>query len=78
MVTLFLTNPVNKKFGKSLASVPVEIYLHLGYYSTTKDAFCAYKEFKENLIKKVAREYQDQIDPRVFEALLNYAVEVDD
>lgn len=51
---------------------------HLGYYSTAKDAFYAYKEFKENLIKRVAREYQDQIDPRVFEALLNYAVEVDD
>lgn len=51
---------------------------HLGCYSTAKDAFYAYKEFKENLIKRVAREYQDQIDPRVFEALLNYAVEIND
>lgn len=51
---------------------------YLGSYNTMNEAFLAYKTFKEALIKQVANEYKDQLDPRAYEALLNYQVEVTD
>ena len=51
---------------------------YLGLFSTPQEAFRAYKTFKEALIKQVANEYKDQLDPRAYEALLNYQVEVTD
>lgn len=51
---------------------------HLGYFDTTKDAFQAYKNFKEQLIKQVANEYKEQIDPRVYNALMKYEVNIND
>jgi hypothetical protein len=50
----------------------------LGYYTTQKQAFNIYKTFKEALIKEVANEYKEQLDPRAYEALMNYSVEVTD
>ena len=50
----------------------------LGYFNTAEEAFHAYKVFKENLIKQVANEYKDQLDPRAYNALMNYAVEITD
>lgn len=52
--------------------------IHLGYYDTPEQAFLAYKEAKEQYIKKVAEEYKDKIDPRAYEALMNYKVEITD
>jgi len=51
---------------------------HLGCFQTQEDAFLAYKTFKEALIKQVANEYKDLIDPRAYQALLNYTVEITD
>ena len=51
---------------------------HLGYFSTQEEAFLAYKEAKEQQIKLTAELYKDSIDPRVYQALLEYAVEMDD
>ena len=48
--------------------------IHLGYFSTPEEAFNAYKEAKEDYIKEVANKWKDQIDPRVYEALINYKV----
>ena len=52
--------------------------IHLGYYSTAEEAFQAYKKAKEAYIKEVAEEYKGRIDPRAYEALMNYEVEIDD
>lgn len=52
--------------------------VYLGRYRTGEDAFRAYKTYKENLIKQVANEYKSQLDPRAYEALLNYTVEITD
>ena len=52
--------------------------VHLGSFDNQQSAFYAYKEFKENLIKKVAYEYKDQISDDVFSALLSYEVEITD
>lgn len=51
---------------------------YIGLYSTPDEAFIAYKEAKENHIKMVAEKYKDSIDPRVYRALLEWSVEVED
>ena len=55
-----------------------EVYIHLGTFNTPEEAFQAYKVAKEQYIKEVADEYKDQIDPRVYEAMYNYKVEITD
>lgn len=50
----------------------------LGYFNTPQEAFLAYKTFKEALIKQVANEYKEQLDSRVYEALMNYEVNEND
>ena len=51
---------------------------HLGYYNTPEEAFYKYKEFKENYIKEVAEEYKDVIPVKLYEAMINYVVEITD
>lgn len=41
-------------------------------------AFTAYKTFKEKYIKQVAEEYKDRIPQKLYEALYNYEVEIND
>jgi len=52
--------------------------IFLGSFNTPQEAFLAYKTFKEALIKEVANEYRTQIDPRAYEALMNYEVNEND
>ncbi len=52
--------------------------IHLGCFTTPEDAFQAYKVFKEDLIKQLANEYRDVIDPRVYNALMQYEVNIND
>ena len=47
-------------------------------YSTIEDAFYAYKELKEQEIKRVADYYQQYIPQELYEALYEYEVEIDD
>lgn len=51
---------------------------YLGYYNTPEEAFNAYKVAKEARIKEVADKWKDQLEPRVYEALCNYKVEITD
>ena len=57
-------------------------YIYLGSYSTKEEAFQAYKEYKENLIKRTIDEYEGRIpEPyysRLKAAMYNYEVEIDD
>ena len=52
--------------------------VHLGRYLTSTEAFIVYKNFKESYIKEVANKWKDQIDVRVYEALMRYEVSIDD
>lgn len=45
---------------------------------TIQEAFLEYKNMKENYLKELADKYKDQLDPRVYEALYNYKVEITD
>ena len=51
---------------------------YLGNFNTAEEAFQAYRAFKEAYIKEVANEYRTQLDPRAYEALLNYEVNIND
>ena len=51
---------------------------HLGYYNTPEKAFEIYKYYKEKNIKQIADYYKDRIPDKVYDALYNYEVEIDD
>lgn len=51
---------------------------YLGTFNTEIEAFNAYKKAKENKARVLATEYKDQLEPRVYEALYNYQVEITD
>ena len=54
--------------------------LHLGYYQNVNDAFNAYKEFKESVIKKIAQ-YEltkGTITKQCYDAMLKYKVDITD
>ena len=50
----------------------------LGLFRTELEAFNAYKKAKEVFVKEQAEKYKSQIDPRAYEALMNYQVEITD
>jgi hypothetical protein len=52
--------------------------VYLGLFNTERLAFQAYKTAKEQYIKEIADKWKDQIDPRVYQALINYQVEITD
>lgn len=49
-----------------------------GYFKTPEEAFYAYKEAKEAWIKEIADKWKEQIEPRVYEAMYNWKVEITD
>ena len=51
---------------------------HLGYFNTELEAFKAYKTAKEAFVKEQANKFKSQIDPRAYNALMNYEVNIDD
>ena len=51
---------------------------YLGSFTTEIEAFNAYKQAKESFIKEQANKWESQIDPRAYEALINYQVEITD
>ena len=50
----------------------------LGCFNTEIEAFNTYKEAKEAFVKEQANKWKSQIDPRVYNALMNYQVEITD
>jgi hypothetical protein len=52
--------------------------VYLGSYNTPEEAFFAYKTYKEQLIKDVANEYKNQIPHKLYEAMVNYVVNITD
>ncbi|MBQ2397368.1 MAG: hypothetical protein II304_10105 [Bacteroidales bacterium] len=70
---------VNVRGNKYEASIRVYDKRHyLGVYNTIEESFNAYKKAKELHIKELADKYKDRLEPRVYEALYNYQVEITD
>ena len=66
----------NKKYVSQIRYNSNQI--HLGYFDTETEAFYAYKQAKESYIKEIANKWKDKIDHRVYEALMDYEVNIDD
>ena len=75
--------PVGVRYRKRFDKFESQITLYgkmvyLGTFNTPEEAFQAYKQAKEAYIKEVANKWKDKIDPRVYEALMKYRVEITD
>ena len=66
----------NNKFKSYLSKSGKKVWL--GSFKTEIEAFNAYKQSKESYIKELAEEYKDMLDPRAYNALQNYTVDIDD
>ena len=51
---------------------------YLGLFNTETEAFNAYKKAKEAFVKEQANKWKSEIDPRAYEALMKYTVEITD
>lgn len=51
---------------------------YIGTFPTIEEAFQAYKTAKEVRIKEVAEKWKHLIEPKVYQALINYQVEITD
>ena len=72
-------HPVGVYFNKREAKFKAQCSVngkqqHLGYFKTPEEAFTAYKPFKESLCKQLALKWQSEIDPRLFNAMMNWSV----
>ena len=52
--------------------------LHLGTFDTSEEAFEIYKDAKEKHIKEIAIKWKSKITFKVYQALMNYQVEITD
>ena len=50
----------------------------LGTFKTPEEAFQKYKEYKEQYIKETAEKYKDKIPYSVYEAMMNWKIEITD
>lgn len=76
-------NPIGVSFIKSKNKFVATIAINgknktLGHYNNNIDAFYMYKTEKEKRIKELADKYKSELEPRVYEALYNYEVEITD
>lgn len=70
----------NKKFGASCMNPFTKERAYIGTYNTIEEAFFAYKEYKENIIKQVAKieHGKGNITKQCYDAMMNYQVEITD
>jgi hypothetical protein len=66
----------DKKYSAEMSFMGRQI--KLGTYDTVESAFARYKEYKENFIKDMAEQYRDEIPYKVYEAMINWKIEIDD
>lgn len=65
----FVARCVNYKTGKRE---------YVGEFKSLEEAFKAYKECKEKYIKELADDYRDKIPEKLYNAMYNYKVEIND
>lgn len=68
-----------KDSNRFTSSITIENkHVKLGCYDNPEDAFFAYRQAKETRIKELANKWKDKLKPNVYEALMNYQVEITD
>ena len=74
-IGIYYDNKINK-YKVTLQKHAERTYL--GYYDTSKEAFYVYKNAKESYIKEVADEYKNKIPNKLYRAMYNYKIEIND
>lgn len=67
----------HKKY-KAQCSIGLGKQKNLGRYDTQEEAFKVYKAFKEAHIKKIADDYLEFIPSNLYQAMINYEIEIED
>ena len=52
--------------------------IKLGYYDTSEEAFARYKKYKEDFIQDLAEQYKEEIPHKLYDALMNWKIEITD
>lgn len=52
--------------------------IKLGWFDSAENAFAMYKEYKEDFIKNMAKQYKDVIPDKIYEAMMNWKIEIND
>lgn len=66
---------LRNKIGGYTAGLKIRLKdCHLGTFNTVEEASAAYVKAKEAYVKEIALEWKDKIEPRAFEALMNWTV----
>lgn len=66
---------LENKIGGYIAGVRIKSKdCHLGTFNTVEEASAAYVKAKEAYVKEVALEWKDKVEPKAFEALMNWTV----
>lgn len=52
--------------------------IKLGTFATVEGAFNKYKVYKEELIKKIAEQYKGKIEDKIYQAMMNWKIEITD
>ena len=77
--SLYPSGVSKTKSGKYKAAFRKDgVTQNLGRFTTIEEAFYAYKQAKEAHIKEVANRWKDKIDPRAYDALINWEISIDD
>ena len=70
---------VSKRGDKYVAQVGgTKNKVYLGSYGSPEEAFVVYKKAKEDNLKSLAEKYKIDLDPRVYNAIVSYEVEITD
>lgn len=52
--------------------------IKLGTFDSVESAFARYKKYKEDFIKDIAEQYMDEIPNKVYQAMMNWIIEITD
>ena len=66
----------DKKYSAEMSFMGRQI--KLGTFDTAESAFARYKKYKEDFIKDLAEQYKDEIPYKIYEAMMNWKIEIDD
>lgn len=87
-INLLIRFPKKSIFYRGITRTPNNKYVakltkygkkyHLGTFDTQEEAFCVYKQAKEAYVREVANKWRDQIDPRAYDALMTWEINIDD
>lgn len=75
--------PLGVHFDKSKSKYRAEMSfvgkpIKLGWFDTAEAAFARYKEYKEDFIQDLAEQYKDILPNKVYDAMMNWKIEIDD